>query len=69
MGIGGLHIWQIFFLLLYMLPGFIAWRRKHHNTMAITLVNLLIGWTVLGWIGALIWAFVDSREPRTQTDN
>ena len=41
---------------LYAVPSLVAWHRQHHNRTAILLVNLLLGWTVLGWIGALIWA-------------
>lgn len=39
----------------YFLPALIASRRKHANAMPIFLLNLLLGWSVLGWIGALIW--------------
>ena len=47
-------------LVLYFIPAGIAAIRKHNQTMAIFLVNLLLGWTVLGWVIALIWAFVNS---------
>jgi membrane protein DedA with SNARE-associated domain len=40
----------------YFFPSIIAWQRRHHQTLAIFLLNLLLGWTGLGWIGALIWA-------------
>jgi hypothetical protein len=62
MGLGGLAVWQIALLLLYFLPTFIAWRRRHKNLGSISLVNILIGWTILGWIAALIWSLVDSRK-------
>ncbi len=68
MGIGGLALWQIVLLLLYFLPSFIAWRRRHKNLGSISLVNILIGWTILGWFAALIWSLVDSRN-RQQTEN
>jgi hypothetical protein len=41
---------------LYMLPGLVAAIRGHRNTAAIFLLNLLLGWTILGWIGALVWS-------------
>jgi hypothetical protein len=41
---------------LYFLPTIIAERRKKVNHMAIFLVNFLLGWTVIGWIVALVWA-------------
>ncbi len=40
----------------YFLPTFIAARRKHPNGTPIFLVNLLLGWTALGWVAALIWS-------------
>jgi len=46
----------------YMLPVLVAWFRKHHQLHAITALNLLFGWTFLGWIGALIWAFAAKRD-------
>jgi len=43
-------------LAVYFIPAIIASMRKHHQTMAITLTNVLLGWTVIGWIVALIWS-------------
>ncbi|HMF90883.1 MAG TPA: superinfection immunity protein [Candidatus Angelobacter sp.] len=31
--------------------------------MAILIVNCLFGWTIVGWVIALIWACNDNREP------
>ena len=47
-------------VLVYFLPAMIAISRSHLNTTSIILTNLLFGWTVIGWIIALIWAFTDS---------
>ncbi|MDP3400376.1 MAG: superinfection immunity protein [Brevundimonas sp.] len=41
---------------LYFLPTGLAWSRHHHQATAILLLNLFLGWTVLGWIVALVWA-------------
>jgi hypothetical protein len=49
-------------LVFYLLPTFVAACRGHHNTMAIFALNLLLGWTMLGWIGALIWSFTATRQ-------
>lgn len=43
-------------LVLYFLPTFVAGRRKHPQGTPIFLVNVFLGWTVLGWFVALIWA-------------
>ena len=47
----------------YILPALIAVGRKHHNTNAIFALNALLGWTLIGWVGALIWAL--SNPPQT----
>ncbi|WP_321528480.1 superinfection immunity protein [Sedimenticola selenatireducens] len=38
------------------MPWIIAGARKHHQETAIGIVNLLLGWTALGWLFALIWS-------------
>lgn len=49
-------------LLLMFLPTLVALLRGHDNTFAIFLTNLLLGWTVIGWIVALIWSFTAIRR-------
>ena len=40
----------------YLLPFSIALWRNHPAITKIFLVNLLLGWTVIGWIVALVWS-------------
>ncbi len=40
----------------YFLPAIIAAGRTHHQSTAIFFLNLLLGWTALGWIAAFIWS-------------
>lgn len=47
-------LFLIFSVLLYFLPTIIA--RDKSQVLAVFLVNLLLGWTVIGWFVALIWA-------------
>ena len=42
---------------LYFIPTIVAYRRDHRNFNPIFLLNLLLGWTFLGWVGALVWSF------------
>jgi len=49
-------------LILGFLPTIIALLRGHDNTFAIFLTNLLLGWTGIGWIIALIWSFTAIRR-------
>jgi hypothetical protein len=46
----------IVFLPLYFIPSINAYSRKHKNTAAIFALNLLLGWSFLGWVGALVWS-------------
>ena len=48
---------------IYFLPSFVAWKKKRQD--AIIVLNLLLGWTILGWIGALIWAMCESKIEKT----
>lgn len=50
----------------YFLPTILATSRKNPNTGAILVLNLLLGWTFLGWIGALIWA-LSSKSNQSPT--
>jgi hypothetical protein len=45
-------------LAVYLAPTFVAFGRGHKQRLAITLLNTLGGWTVLGWIAALVWSVV-----------
>lgn len=57
------HFHPIFLLVslfFYFLPAYLARNRSNFN--AILLLNLLAGWTFIGWIVALVWAL--STEPQ-----
>jgi hypothetical protein len=41
---------------LYFMPTLFAPTRHHHQRLAMAALNLLLGWTVLGWIAALVWS-------------
>ncbi len=44
----------------YFVPSIVAVVRKHNNTLPIVLVNLLLGWMLIGWLVALIWSTTDN---------
>jgi hypothetical protein len=41
---------------MYFLPSIIALARSKRDLVAILLLNIFLGWTVIGWIVALVWA-------------
>lgn len=48
----------------YLLPSFVALQRKHVNTTAICVLNILVGWSFIGWVAALVWALVKSDDKK-----
>lgn len=46
-------------VLLYFLPTMLAWAGGKRRKVKVTLVNLFTGWTVIGWIAAMlmVWAY------------
>ena len=43
-------------LLVYFLPTIIALVRSKRDKAAIFVLNLFLGWSVIGWVIALVWA-------------
>ncbi len=50
--------------LVYFLPSLIAFARRKREANQIFLINLFLGWTVLGWITAMQWALDLPRRQR-----
>jgi hypothetical protein len=50
---------------LYFLPTIVASRRHVPNAGPLVIVNVFLGWTLLGWVIALAWAMRDvpDRSP------
>ena len=57
----GIYIWLVL-LAIYFLPTIIAMVRNHTNKLAIIIVNVALGWTGIGWLGALIWAVINPSK-------
>lgn len=51
---------------LYVVPTIAAWRQDHPSLWKIALLNILLGWTVVGWIAAFAWAFSAARAEKKQ---
>ena len=43
-------------LAVYFLPVIIAYLRKHCDIIPIVILNIMFGWTFLGWLAALLWS-------------
>ena len=53
---GGGKIVLAVYAFIYFIPALNAGRRRHHQTAAILLLNVFVGWTGIGWIAALVWS-------------
>jgi hypothetical protein len=49
----------VFAGILYFLPSIIG--RSKQNSTAIFALNLLLGWTLVGWVVALVWALAHEK--------
>lgn len=50
-------------LALYLLPAIIAFHRGKRNKVAILLLNIFLGWSLIGWVGSLVWSvMVDAKS-------
>ena len=60
----GAFIAGSFFVLapaLYLLPTFEAWNNDNPNLQSIALLNVFLGWSLIGWVAAIVWAFKKTR--------
>ncbi len=50
-------------LFVYFIPTIIGLRKR--NAVAIFMLNLFLGWTFIGWVVALVWAFTVDNEQKS----
>ena len=56
----------VVFASLYLMPTIVAWRRRHQLGM-VAILNVFLGWTLIGWVVALAIAFGDRSKSRGVT--
>ncbi len=49
---------------LYFLPTIIAGFRKKTNFTSILLLNFFLGWSLIGWVVAIVWAASVDNKPQ-----
>jgi len=62
--VGAFSLFHLLFMLVfavvglgvYFVPTIVAVARKHEQTGLVFLVNVLAGWSGIGWILTLLWA-------------
>jgi hypothetical protein len=54
----------LFLFAMYWLPTLIALVRQTPSALGIAALNFFLGWTVIGWILALVWALAANTSPQ-----
>ena len=62
-GSSGAGVGVLFAILLipYLFPAIIAYSRRHPSCHAILALNVLLGWTLIGWVVSIVWALKNHR--------
>lgn len=50
----------VLFLVLYFLPSILGYKKSNAN--AICVLNFFLGWTLIGWVVALVWAVSKDKK-------
>lgn len=50
----------------YFIPSIVADIRKHRYLIAIIAINIFLGWSVAGWVFALVWALIKPEPPQVK---
>jgi hypothetical protein len=48
----------------YFLPAMVAALLGHRHFAGITILNIFLGWTLVGWVIALVWAVTSPKAAR-----
>jgi hypothetical protein len=59
------HFIQVCVILIYLIPTMVASRYRHSRHTEILFLNILLGWTVVGWVIAFRWASTPEARPRS----
>lgn len=60
---------SIIFLAIYIIPTIVANIRKHSQKTQILILNIFLGWSFIGWVIALIWAFKNENINNNNIDS
>ncbi len=50
------YLVMVLLWVVYFIPAVVAFLRAHQSKVAILTLNILLGWTGIGWIVALVWS-------------
>ena len=59
----------LFILAVYLTPTIIAFARGHASKWGIGVLNIVLGWSLVFWVVALIWALSNKGQSQTTIVN
>lgn len=62
-GMLGLACLGLACVLLYLLPLIVGTLRRHENSVGLAALTVLLGWTGVGWLLAMLWAVMGQSVP------
>jgi hypothetical protein len=52
---------------IYFFPAIKAYQQRKRNRQAILILNVFLGWTLVGWVVALVWAYTKNDAGNSLT--
>jgi len=59
---GAVAVYFLLGIALYLLPTIVAMARHYRNTGSVVVINIFLGWTLIGWVVALAMAFGSNQR-------
>lgn len=59
----------LFVLAVYLIPTIIAFSRGHASKWGIGVLNIVLGWSLVFWVVALIWSLSNKGQSQTTIVN
>lgn len=59
----------LFILAVYLIPTIIAFSRGHASKWGIGVLNIILGWSLVFWVVALIWSLSNKGQSQTTIVN
>ncbi len=56
-------------LALYFLPTIVGFKKQQPNKTSIFLLNLFLGWSLIGWVISLVWATKNEQVVKIENKN
>lgn len=53
-------------LCVYLIPTFVAYQRDVRNKASVAVINVFLGWSLIGWVVALAMAARTVEQPEPQ---